>query len=195
MIFSKCWIIYAKALNLRPILRTFKYCKPKSSKMKTLLLAVALVLVSAVSVNAQKTTFSLAGNAGAGITKYYGLTAGGDLQADIHATTGLKITVSGGYENFAYKVPVTSGSIKGHSSFIPLLAGAKFSLGGKAYGHAQLGYSISTISGGSGAFTYAPSIGFMLSPNWDLSAKYLGLSFNGGTLSAVVARLAYSFGK
>lgn len=163
--------------------------------MKKVLLSVALVLISAISVNAQKTTFSLAANAGVGITQYYGLTAGADLQADIHATTGLKITVSAGYENFAYKVPVTGGNRTGHLSYIPLLAGTKFNLGGKAYGHAQLGYSISTVSGGTGAFTYAPSIGFMLSPNFDVSAKYLGLSFGGGTLSAIVARLAYTFGK
>lgn len=158
-------------------------------------MAVTLVLISAVSVNAQKTNFSLGANAGAGITQYYGLTAGADLQADIPATTGLKITLSGGYENFAYKVPVTGGTVKGHSSFIPLLAGAKFNLGGKAYGHAQLGYSVSTLKNGTGAFTYAPSIGFMLSPQFDISAKYLGLSFNGGTLSGIVARLAYTFGK
>jgi len=166
--------------------------------MKKLVLAFAVITITAATVNAQGTTFSIAANAGAGTTQYYGLTAGGDLQVDIPATTGLKITVSGGYENFAYKVPVTTGNVKGHSSFIPLLAGAKFNLSTNLYGHAQLGYSISTISGGKGAFTYAPSLGYKLSPNFDLSAKYLGLSFGSGagsTLGAIVARLAYTFGK
>lgn len=163
--------------------------------MKKLFLGL-FAIVAVTAVNAQKATFSLAGNVGAGTTQYYGLTAGGDLQADIPATTGLKITLSGGYENFAYKVPVTGGNVKGHSSFIPLLAGAKFNLGSSLYGHAQLGYSLSTLSGGKGAFTYAPSIGYVLSKNLDLSAKYMGLSFsNSGTLSAIVARLAYTFGR
>ena len=162
--------------------------------MKKLLLAVAVTLVSAASVNAQgKTTFSLAGNIGVGTTKYYKLVAGGDLQVDIPATTGLKITASAGYENFSYKVPVTGGTVSGHSSFIPLLAGAKFDFSPKAYGHAQLGYSVSTLKGAKGAFTYAPSIGYMVSQNFDISVKYLGLSFNGGTLGGVVARLAYNF--
>ena len=162
--------------------------------MKKVLLFAVAVIVMAVSVNAQsKTTFSLAGNIGTGITKYYKLVAGGDLQVDIPVTTGLKITGSAGYENFSYKVPVTNTTVSGHSSFIPLLAGAKFSLSPKAYGHAQLGYSVSTLKGGTGAFTYAPSIGYMISQNFDVSAKYFGLSFNGGTLSGIVARLAYNF--
>jgi hypothetical protein len=168
--------------------------------MKKLLFAVAAITISASVIAQRGASFSIAGNVGAGLTQYYGLTAGGDLQADIPATTGLKITVSGGYENFAYKVPTISGDVKGHSSFIPLLAGAKFNLSPQFYGHAQLGYSISTLKGGTGAFTYAPSIGFMLGNNLDLSAKYLGLSFSnngtaGGTLSAIVARLAISLGK
>ena len=168
--------------------------------MKKLFLAFAAIIITAAGAIAQGTTFSLAGNVGAGTTQYFGLTAGGDLQVDIPATTGLKITVSGGYENFAFKVPTLAGDVKGHSSFIPLLAGAKFNLGSKLYGHGQLGYSISTLKGGNSAFTYAPSLGFMLSKNLDLSAKYLGLSFSnnnggGGTLAAIVARLAYTFGK
>jgi hypothetical protein len=104
-------------------------------------------------------------------------------------TTGLKITASAGYESFGYSVSGT----KGHSSYIPLLAGAKFNLSPKVYGHAQLGYSPSTASGGTGAFTYAPSLGVMISQNFDISAKYLALSRSGSTVSAIVARLAYNF--
>ena len=137
--------------------------------MKKVLLFVAVLIVSAISVNAQnKTTFSLAGNIGVGTTKYYKLVAGGDLQVDIPATTGLKITASAGYENFSYKAPVTNGTVSGHSSFIPLLAGAKFNLGGKAYGHAQLGYAISTLEGGTGRVrsASAPRPPGVLSARW-----------------------------
>lgn len=157
--------------------------------MKKLFLAVAAVVISAATVNAQKTTFSLAGNIGGGTFSGGKLAAGADIQADIPATTGLKFTASAGYENFAYQY----GIAKGHSSYIPLLGGVKFDLSPKVYGHAQLGYSISTISNGKGSFTYAPSLGYMFSKNFDVSAKYLGLSNSIGTISAIVARLAYNF--
>lgn len=161
--------------------------------MKKLLLAVAAITISAASVNAQdkemkkgETTFSIAGNIGHATTPtYFNLVAGGDIQVDIPATTGLKITVSGGYESFSWKI----GTSKGHSSYIPLLAGAKFNLSTNLYGHAQLGYSIFTGRGGGGQFTYAPSLGYMFSKNFDASVKYLGLNHVGG----IVARLAYNF--
>ena len=157
--------------------------------MKKLFLAVAVIIASAVSVSAQ-TKFSIAGNVGGVTTTYGKLAAGGDIQVDLPATTGLKITFSGGYENFAYE---SSTGVKYHSSFIPLLGGAKFNLSTNLYGHAQLGYSFSTVSGGKGSFTYAPSLGYMISKDFDISAKYLGLSNTYGNTSAIVARLAYNF--
>lgn len=161
--------------------------------MKKLLLAVAAITITAATVNAQ-TAFSIAGNAGSGTTSGYKLAAGGDIQVDIPAGSGLKITGSAGYQNFAFEVKVGTTTFKGHSSFIPVLAGAKFNLTSSLYGHAQLGYSISTTSGGSGAFTYAPSLGYMISKNFDVAAKYIGLSKGGATVAAIVARLAYTFG-
>jgi hypothetical protein len=159
--------------------------------MKKIMLFFAAITITAATLNAQ-TTFSIAGNVGIVTDTYGKLAAGGDLQVDLPATTGLKITLSGGYQNFSYK---TNAGVKFHSSFIPVMAGAKFDLSKSLYGHAQLGYSFSTVSGGSGAFTYAPSIGYMLGNNLDLALKYLGISANGATSSAVVARLAYTLGK
>ena len=163
--------------------------------MKKLLFGVALITLTATLANAQ-TNFSIAGNIGYGTSSGYTLVAGADLQADIAAGSGLKITASAGYESFSYKfnfgAPI--GTIKGSTGFIPLLAGAKFNLSTNLYGHAQVGYSFSTVSGGGGAFTYAPSIGYMISPNLDLAVKYIGLS-NGGTVGGIVARIAYVFGK
>ena len=162
--------------------------------MKKLLLAVAVIIMSAASVNAQgKTTFSIAGNIGYGTFTYGTLAAGADIQADFQATTGLKITASAGYESFGYSAGTIPYTTKGHSNYIPLLAGVKFDLSPKVYGHAQLGYSPSTATNGTGAFTYAPSLGVMISRNFDISAKYLGLSRNGATISAILARLAYNF--
>lgn len=157
--------------------------------MKKLILSLAVIFIAAVSVNAQKTTFGVAANVGVPTTTGYSVVFGADLQADIPASQGLKITVSAGYENYSVKTSFGGG----HYSFIPALAGAKFDFSSKFYGHAQLGYGFSTTSGGGGAFAYAPSIGYKLSPKADLSIKYLGLSKNSFTLGALFARLAYNF--
>lgn len=164
--------------------------------MKKLFLAVAAITITAVTVNAQ-TNFSIAGNIGTGTSSGYKLAAGGDVQVDIPATTGLKITASAGYENYSYSVNLGApyGTVKVNFGFIPILAGAKFNLSTNLYGHAQLGYSVSTSSGGGGSFTYAPSLGYMFSKNFDVAIKYLALSSNGSTAGAVLARLAYTLGK
>ncbi|HUS02403.1 MAG TPA: hypothetical protein VMY77_11785 [Chitinophagaceae bacterium] len=159
--------------------------------MKKLFLAVAAIIITAASVNAQ-TTFSIAANAGSGTKTGYKLSAGGDVQVEFPATTGLKITASAGYQNFAFEFtyPAPIGTIKDHFSVIPILAGAKFNLGKALYGHAQLGYSVSTTKGGGGEFTYAPSLGYGFGKSFDISAKYLSV----GKVNAILARLAYTFG-
>ncbi|KAA9041136.1 hypothetical protein FW778_03610 [Ginsengibacter hankyongi] len=166
--------------------------------MKKTILAVAVLTISIASVKAQddksskKTGISIAVNAGIPISSpsVYSFAFGADLQADFAATEGLKITASGGYENYSIK----SSFGGGRSGFIPLLAGAKFNLGSdKVYGHAQLGYAFSTESGGGGAFAYAPSIGYYFSPNFDGSIKYLAFSKNSTTIGEIGVRLAYNF--
>ena len=61
------------------------------------------------------------------------------------------------------------------------------------YGSGQLGISFSTESGGGSLFTYAPGIGFKVSKNFDILAKYTGMSKNGNSLNEVGVRLAYGF--
>jgi hypothetical protein len=163
--------------------------------MKRLILAMAVIAFSTATVKAQddmapkKVGISVAANIGLPTTTGYSFAVGGDLQADFAATEGLKITVSGGYENYSFKKSLGGGSF----GFIPLLAGAKFNLGSdKLYGHAQLGYGFAS-EGGGGAFSYAPSIGYYLSPNFDASLKYLAFSKNGFTLGSINLRLAYNF--
>ncbi len=161
--------------------------------MKRLILAMAVIAISTATVQAQdemaskKVVVSIAGNVGIPTSTGYSFAVGGDLQADFAATEGLKITVSGGYENYSVK----SSYGGGNGYFIPLLAGAKFPFSDKFYGHAQLGYGFA--QGGGGAFGYAPSIGYYLSPNFDASVKYLAFSKNGFTLGSVNLRLAYNF--
>ncbi len=175
--------------------------------MKKLFLAVTAFTLTAVSANAQETdvvpngtTFSIAGNVGSGRgggnnNQDYKLSAGGDIQAEFPATTGLKITASAGYQNFAYEERLTGGGTrKDHISFIPVLAGAKVAFGKGLYGHGQLGYSFLTVKNSApnsdnGNFTFAPSLGYGFGKNLDISAKYLSIN----KINAVLARLAYNF--
>lgn len=162
-------------------------------KMKTLLL-MGLVLTVTQAVHAQgKTTFSIAGNVGSGTTQYYKLAAGADIQVDIPAGSGLKVTASTGYENMAYEIPNPSGGIwKGHLGYVPVLGGLKLALGKGFYGHGQLGYAINTHknagSSDNGNFAWAPSLGYGIGKNLDLAVKYISFG-----PKAIVARLAYNF--
>lgn len=151
-----------------------------------------VIAAFAMTASAQQgpTRISIAANIGAPTTTGYKLAYGLDLQADFPVASALAITASAGYENYHWKV----GSYSDNAGYIPLLGGAKFNFGeSKAYGHAQLGYGISTSKGGGGAFAYAPSIGYYFSPNFDGSIKYLAMSKNGSTLGSVNLRLAYNF--
>lgn len=145
-------------------------------------------LVFTLSVNAQAPRISVAANIGAPTTTGLSLAFGVDVQADFWVAEPLDITASAGYENYTWK----GGG--GSFGFIPLLAGAKFSLGSeKVYGHAQIGYGISTANGGGGALAYAPSIGYYFNPNLDGSIKYLAFSKKDVTTGSVNFRIAYNF--
>jgi hypothetical protein len=163
--------------------------------MKKLFLAFAAIILTFASVTAQKgTTFSISGNIGPATTTDFTIAFGADLQAAFPVGSGFDITVSAGYESFSYKINFGNNiSVTGHSSYIPLLAGAKVFFSPKFYGHGKLGYSFSTLSGGKGAFTYSPILGYVISQNIDLFAQYLGLSYSGNSLSAVLAGIRINF--
>lgn len=155
--------------------------------MKKLLLSLS-ILALGYGASAQETRVSIAANVGAPTSTGLSLSYGADLQADFGVAEALAITASAGYQTFSIK---GGGSAKG---VIPILGGAKFMFGeSNAYGHAQLGYAISTVSGGGGAFAYAPSVGYYFSRNFDGSIKYLAWSKNDYTTGAVNLRLAYNF--
>lgn len=156
--------------------------------MKKILLSLS-ILAFAYGANAQETRVSIAANIGAPTQSGYKIAYGADLQADFGVAEALAITGSIGYQNYNFKV----ANVSGNNGFIPLLGGAKFNFGeSNAYGHAQLGYGISTSKGGGGAFAYAPSVGYYFSPNFDGSIKYLAMS-KSGTIGSVNIRLAYNF--
>lgn len=156
--------------------------------MKKLILAMAVVAFSAVTAQAQNApALSIAANIGLPTTTGLSFAYGADLQADFSVAATTAITGSIGYEGYSWK----GGG--GSFGIVPILAGAKFGFGENMYGHAQIGYAFSTSKGGGGALAYAPSIGYIVSPNFDISLKYLASSKNSFTTGSVNARFAYSF--
>jgi hypothetical protein len=173
------------------------FCKIKLTKMKKLIFVFAIVGLSTLGAKAQVLKGSKAVNLSIGANigiptsspSIYSLAWGVDLLAGFPVAATTQITANAGYENFTVKSKYGGGN----SGFIPLLGGVKFNFGEKAYGHAQLGYGISTESGGGGAFAYAPSIGYYFSPKFDGSIKYLAFSKNSVTIGTIGVRLAYDF--
>jgi hypothetical protein len=161
--------------------------------MKKLILMFAVIAISTISAKAQKnmavrkTVVSIAGNIGLPTSTGYSFAAGGDIQADFGVAESFKITLSGGYEDYSVKSAYGGGS----GYFIPVLGGVKFPFADKFYAHAQLGYGFA--KGGGGAFSYAPSLGYNVSENFDLSLKYLAFSRSGATFGSINLRLAYDF--
>jgi hypothetical protein len=182
--------------------------------MKKFILVMAAIILAATFVNAQtgatsttppsnkKATVSIAANVGAPLTSGYKIAFGGDLQIDIPFSQSLFGTISGGYENYSYKT-VHQGTVtfpEGNTNFIPVLAGIKYYFSDKFYGHGQAGYAFSTTKGGGGSFTFAPSIGYNLSRNFDASLKYTeygktnsSKAYGGTSLGTIALRLAYDF--
>jgi hypothetical protein len=157
--------------------------------MKKIILAIAIVAFTTIGAQAQDakpTTLSIAANVGIPTSTGYSFAYGADLQADFGVAPTTKITASAGYEGYSWK----GGG--GSTGIVPLLAGAKFGIGEKMYGHAQLGYAFFT-KGGGGAFAYAPSLGYYVSPNFDIALKYLASSKNSYTLGSLNLRFAYNF--
>jgi hypothetical protein len=194
------WNIYCTIQNIIDIcililLNLKQFLKQNSKKMKKLILVFAIVAFAATGTQAQdaskSTTVAIGVNVGLPTSSpsVYSIAFGADLQADFAVAATTKITGSVGYENYTIKSKYGSGN----DYFIPLLAGAKFFFGdeNKLYGHAQLGYGFA--KGGSGAFGYAPSLGYYFSPNFDGSIKYLAFSKNSSTIGSLNLRLAYNF--
>lgn len=167
--------------------------------MKKLILLFAAAAFSTIGVKAQDTkatSFSIAANIGIPTTTGLSIAYGADIQGDFAVASTTKITGSVGYEGYKIKDIPSGSGIKSTFGIIPILAGVKFFFGetGKMYGHAQLGYAAFTGKGSSGgAFAYAPSIGYYVSPNLDLALKYLASSKNSYTLGSLNLRVAYNF--
>ncbi len=136
----------------------------------------------------------------------YSVGIGGSVKAAIPVFEGGAFTINAGYMTFSGKSFQTLtgfdanlnpiyGSAKLQSlGMIPIKAGLRFSISEGFYGEPQLGYTLYSGSGSSGAFTYAANLGYVINKMVDISARYEAASKNSSTLSFIGARVAYSFG-
>ncbi len=119
---------------------------------------------------------------------------GGSLKAAIPIFDNGDFTLSAGYISYGGKD--FGGGMKASTvGMIPIKAGLRVRSNVGLYFEPQLGYTWTKAKGqkGEGGFTYAANVGYMFTPNWDISARYEGLSISGGTISQIGFRLAYSF--
>ena len=157
--------------------------------MKRLFFVMAISTVSFTSVKAQdnyKPVFSIGVDAGIPTEKGLSFVIGGSLQGDFKVASDLDLTANAGYKSWQAKGGGSTG-------FIPVLGGIKYYFAPEVYGSGQLGISFSTENGGGSWFTYAPGIGFKASPNFDILAKYTGMSKNSINFNEIGVRLAYPF--
>jgi hypothetical protein len=152
--------------------------------MKKLLSAFVVIMI-ATTLHAQ-TGFEIGANVGTGTKTGAKSTYGVDAQVNIPAATKLAITGSAGYQHLNFKY----GNVKSDHGFMPLYAGLLLNLTANLMLHGQLGYALSTASGGGGEFSYAPSIHYLLGSNLKLGLKYMSID----TYNAVLLRLAYTLG-
>jgi len=176
--------------------------------MKKLLLSVTILSLGILSATAQKESTDLdksfrvsVGLIGAlptgDLKTFNNFGIGGSIQGEAKVAPELGLTLSVDYISFSGKTFTESGtSFKSPTlNLVPILAGGRYYLGGGAYLSAQLGVTIASATGftSSSSFTYAPGIGYYLSPNFDLLLKYQAASKSGSTLSFVGLRAAYNF--
>jgi hypothetical protein len=175
--------------------------------MKKVILSAFILSLAALSANAQKesteaNSFKVSVGVEGGLptgdlktTSSFGI--GGSIQGDYKATENFALTLTAGYISFSGKsVSLLGESIKYPTlNIIPVLVGGKYYFTESVYGSAQVGISFVSATGesSSSAFTYAPGIGFYVSPNFDLLLKYQAASKNGSTLSFIGLRAAYNF--
>ena len=120
----------------------------------------------------------------------YSFLLGGDLKYAYNFNESIAATVSAGYNNFFLKKELKDLGFK-NSGIIPVKAGVRFSMSA-LYAEPQLGVAIGTGDNSESAFTYAGQVGFMASPNLDLSVRYEGWSKNSISNGFVGLRVAYT---
>jgi hypothetical protein len=171
--------------------------------MKKIILSLAVVAIATLTATAQKESsdkslkFSIGVEAGLPIGSFknsskFGI--GGSAQAEYMASENVGLTGRVGYLSFAGKT-TTIGEVNvklASISVIPVMVGGKFYFNEKVFGHAEAGLSFFNRNLGS-VFTYAPGIGVKAGENVEVEVKYQGASKNGGSISFIGLRAAFTF--
>ena len=175
--------------------------------MKKVILSATILTLSVLSAYAQKESaetnsfkFSVGIEGGlptGDLKTFSSFGIGGSIQGDYKVAENFALTLNAGYISFSGKtVSVLGESFKYPAlNIIPVLVGGKYYFTESVYGSAQVGLSFVSTKGesSSSAFTYAPGIGFYVSPNFDLLLKYQAATKSGSTLSFIGLRAAYNF--
>jgi hypothetical protein len=165
--------------------------------MKTRLFLIIVLVVVALSVNAQnkdEKSFKIGAGAMIGlpmgdVADFTTMAYGVDLLGEYSVAPSFALTASLGYLDFAAK----SGLSGLKMGFVPVLVGAKYFFSENIYGSGQIGLSFSTQSGGGNAFTFAPGVGYKVSENFDLMLKYQSASNDGSAISFLGVRAGLTF--
>lgn len=154
-------------------------------------------MATMISVKAQSDTNEKAFKFGLGATfgiptgnfkTFSNFAYGADLKAEYTVAPNIAANLSVGYIRFNGKSGYTI-----NDGLLPILVGGKYHFSEKIYGQAQLGLSISTVSGGGSAFTYVPSIGFDLLEVINVELKYQAATKSGSTISFFGVRIGRTF--
>jgi len=166
--------------------------------MKKIFIAIAAIALS-TAAKAQ-TTYSAglevglpSGDASSG----YGLGIGGSVKGKfaLGKSENSAITGSAGFISFSGKdvnflgIVVKTPTL----SAIPVKVGYRYTAEGGIYFEPQVGATFFNNSVGT-AFTWAANVGYSISENLDLSARYESASVTGGSINHIGFRLAYAFG-
>jgi hypothetical protein len=125
-------------------------------------------------------------------THNFGIGASAKIAAEI--STNAAFTISVGYLSFSGKEVTVLGSTFKNEAFntIPVKAGVRGIFDGGFYIEPQIGYTFFTgNNNSSGAFTYAPSIGFVTDSKVDFSLRYETVTKSNSNLSHFGVRLAF----
>lgn len=166
-------------------------------KVFTLVFVSAISFASLAQKKESKAIFSI-GVEGAmpsgSLSESHNFGIGASTKIAMPVSNSAAFTISVGYISFSGKTVTILGSSFKNDAFniIPIKAGIRGSFDGGFYIEPQLGYTIfSSSNNNSGAFTYAPVIGFTTASNVDFSFRYESATKENSTLSHFGVRLAF----
>lgn len=162
--------------------------------MKKLFLVGALALFGAM--NAQSTgNFKLGAHFGlptGDISEVYSVNAGVDVAYVWKVAPKFDLGITSGYSYYFVKSKYSDYT--DGEGIIPLAATGQYSIDGKLFLGADLGYAFFTgKNSDGGAFYYQPKVGYSLDAKNDLYLSYKGMSKDGSTASSVNLGYAYKF--